>query len=195
VKIDSAVTRELASSSRAQPRFQRSVLVLSELGPRRVSNGSHRGDLQIVNSPKAQNRRIHSFSQLSIRKRKFGNASSGCNCTNGSRLHAGPREVWHLAPTPRKWEDRYHVQGIEGLSGKSRRPLTSPITRNTGRERDWIAALRDHRLGSRRIQSELKRSYGSEVSRTTIEKALKSSRKKVVRVRSRLLEGGSDRPW
>ena len=77
-------------------------------------------------------------------------------------------------PTLRKWVDRYHVQGIEGLSGKSRRPLTSPATRITSRERDWIAALRDRRLGSRRIQSELKRSYGFDVSRTTIEKVLKA---------------------
>jgi hypothetical protein len=32
-------------------------------------------------------------------------------------------------PTLRKWVDRYDVQGMEGLSGKSRRPLTSPATR------------------------------------------------------------------
>jgi hypothetical protein len=46
-----------------------------------------------------------------------------------------------LWPTLRKWVDRYHVQGMEGLSGKSRRPLTSPATRIIGRGLFYLGAL------------------------------------------------------
>lgn len=77
-------------------------------------------------------------------------------------------------PTLRKWVSRYREQGVDGLIGKSKRPLTSPATRITNREREWIAELRTRRLGSRRIESELERCHGFAVSRTTIGKVLKT---------------------
>jgi transposase InsO family protein len=77
-------------------------------------------------------------------------------------------------PTLRKWVSRYRAHGIDGLVEKSKKPLTSPTARITERERGWIAELRARRLGSRRIQSELKRSRAFEVSRPVIEKALQT---------------------
>src|SRR5579862_9985270 len=74
-------------------------------------------------------------------------------------------------PTLRKWVSRYRLHGMDGLLGNSRRPLTSPSVRITERERGWIAELRARRLGSRRIQSELRRCQSFEVSRPVIEKA------------------------
>jgi hypothetical protein len=41
-------------------------------------------------------------------------------------------------------------------------------------ERAWIAELRKRGLGSRRIQSDLKRNYDLELSRPTIEKVFQS---------------------
>jgi transposase InsO family protein len=76
-------------------------------------------------------------------------------------------------PTRRKWLERYQQLGVAGLVAESRRPANSPAIRISDRERKWIADLRARGLGSRRIQSELKRSYDFEVSRPTIEKALK----------------------
>ena len=75
-------------------------------------------------------------------------------------------------PTLRKWVQRYHDQGLAGLVGESRRPDTSPTARISDVERQWIAELRAR--GSRRIQSELKRSHDFDVSRPTIEKVLKT---------------------
>ena len=75
-------------------------------------------------------------------------------------------------PTLRKWIRRYELQGVEGLVGKSRRPLKSPSKKVGDGERRWILELRGRRLGSRRIQSELSRTHDFKVSRTTIDKIL-----------------------
>src|SRR5919198_4309289 len=72
-------------------------------------------------------------------------------------------------PTLRKWVRRYREQGIEGLCSGSRRPKFSPAVKILGGHREWIRELRKRRLGSRRIQSELKRVHDFAVSRTTIE--------------------------
>ena len=77
-------------------------------------------------------------------------------------------------PTLGKWVDRYRERGVEGLNSESRRPKTSPTARISERERQWIIELRARGLGSRRIQSELKRSYDFEVSRPSIEKVLRT---------------------
>src|SRR5581483_9209690 len=76
-------------------------------------------------------------------------------------------------PTLRKWVERYRAAGPDGLLSKSKRPHRSPASKVSGRERAWIAELRKRGLGSRRIQSELKRGYDLELSRPTIEKALR----------------------
>jgi len=76
-------------------------------------------------------------------------------------------------PTLRKWLGRYQERGLDGLTSESRRPARSPTSRVSDRERQWIAALRARGLGSRRIQSELKRSHDFDISRPTIEKVLK----------------------
>jgi len=78
-------------------------------------------------------------------------------------------------PTLRKWVARYEQSGLAGLTSQSRRPKTSPIKRIGDRERNWILALRHRRLGSRRIQSELDRTHGFQISRTTIDKILANS--------------------
>jgi len=57
---------------------------------------------------------------------------------------------------------------------KSKRPHRSPACKVSEQERTWIAELRKRGLGSRRIQSELKRSYDLELSRPTIEKVFQS---------------------
>lgn len=77
-------------------------------------------------------------------------------------------------PTLRKWLERYQQRGLDGLVAESRRPARSPATRISDRERKWITELRARGLGSRRIQSELKRSHDFDVSRPTIEKVLKT---------------------
>lgn len=76
-------------------------------------------------------------------------------------------------PTLRKWVSRYREQGVEGLASKSRRPHRAASPKISEQAKLWIVELRRRRLGSRRIQSELKRSHGFEVSRPTIEKVLK----------------------
>ena len=77
-------------------------------------------------------------------------------------------------PTLRKWVRRFEDDGIEGLVTKSRRPKSSPATKVFAQHRAWIRELRDRQLGSRRIQSELKRVYDFNVSRTTIDKVLRA---------------------
>jgi transposase InsO family protein len=77
-------------------------------------------------------------------------------------------------PTLRKWVNRYRERGVEGLQSESRRPSTSPAARISEREREWIVELRARGLGSRRIQSELKRCYDFSVSRPSIEKVLRT---------------------
>jgi transposase len=77
-------------------------------------------------------------------------------------------------PTLRKWVERYRATGPDGLMSKSKRPHRSPACKVSEQERTWIAELRKRGLGSRRIQSELKRSYDLELSRPTIEKVFQS---------------------
>ena len=77
-------------------------------------------------------------------------------------------------PTLRKWVERYRVAGPDGLLSKGRRPHRSPASKVSEQQRAWIAELRKRGLGSRRIQSELKRSYDLELSHPTIEKAFQS---------------------
>jgi transposase InsO family protein len=74
----------------------------------------------------------------------------------------------------RKWVNRYREHGVAGLTSKSRRPHRAVAAKISEQAKEWIAGLRARRLGSRRIQSELQRSYGFEVSRPTIEKVLKA---------------------
>ena len=76
-------------------------------------------------------------------------------------------------PTLRKWLKRYRQCGLDGLITESRRPFSSPAMRISDRERAWIVDLRARGLGSRRIQSELKRSHDFDVSRPTIKKVLR----------------------
>src|SRR5689334_13867980 len=68
-------------------------------------------------------------------------------------------------PTLRKWVTRYEQSGGAGLTSQSRRPKTPPVRRIGHRERNWIPALRGRRIGSRRIQSELHRNHGFQISR------------------------------
>jgi transposase InsO family protein len=77
-------------------------------------------------------------------------------------------------PTLRKWVRRYQERGIEGLCSGSRRPKSSPAVKILDHHRGWIRELRKRRLGSRRIQNELKRVHDFGVSRTTIEKVLRA---------------------
>lgn len=77
-------------------------------------------------------------------------------------------------PTLRKWVKRYRAAGPDGLQSESRRPHRSPARKVSEQARAWIAELRQRGLGSRRIQSELKRGYDLELSRPTIDKALRS---------------------
>jgi transposase len=90
-------------------------------------------------------------------------------------------------PTLLKWLERYQQSGLDGLASESRRPHRSPTLKISDRERQWIADLRARGLGSRRIQSELKRSHDLDVSRPTIEKVLKrcEPRPRLVRPPSR----------
>jgi transposase-like protein len=73
-------------------------------------------------------------------------------------------------PTLRKWVERYRAGGPEGLLSKSRLLHLSPARKVSVQERARIAELRQRGLGSRRIQSELKRTYDLQLSRPTIEK-------------------------
>ena len=92
-------------------------------------------------------------------------------------------------PTLRKWLDRYGEHGVNGLVSKTTRPHNSPTIRISKREREWITELRARGLGSRRIQSELKRSYDFDVSRPTIEKVLKSLQPRPRLMRPRVRKG------
>jgi transposase InsO family protein len=86
-------------------------------------------------------------------------------------------------PTLRKWLRRYREEGVEGLSARSRKPRSSPAVKVLAQHRKWIGELRKRNLGSRRIQSELKRTHESDLSRTTIEKVLRSIAKPLLRLR------------
>jgi transposase len=75
-------------------------------------------------------------------------------------------------PTLRKWLLRHQQDGPEALASSSRRPNTSPVKKIGERESAWIAELCTRRLASRRIQSELTRTHGFNVSRTAIDRLL-----------------------
>jgi len=60
------------------------------------------------------------------------------------------------------------------LCSVTRRPKSSPTVKILDQHRGWIRELRKRRLGSRRIQNELKRVHDFNVSRTTIEKVLRA---------------------
>ena len=75
-------------------------------------------------------------------------------------------------PTLRKWVKRFQQHGVAGLEEKSRRPKTSPAQKIFAQQQHWILALRKRRLGTRRIQNELKRLYDCSLSRATISKVL-----------------------
>src|SRR2546422_1314396 len=77
-------------------------------------------------------------------------------------------------PTLRKWVGRYREHGTAGLASTSRKPKSSPATKLLEQHRGWIRDLRSRRLGSRRIQSELKRVHNFDLSRTTIDKVLRA---------------------
>ena len=75
-------------------------------------------------------------------------------------------------PTLEKWLRRYRKYGEIGLKSLSRRPTTSPKKKVTPQYEQWILELRKRRLGTRRLQNELKREYNCSLSRETIHKVL-----------------------
>lgn len=76
-------------------------------------------------------------------------------------------------PTLRKWWQRYQAQGEAGLASQSRRPKTNPNRKVFEQEEAWILNLRrQHGLGVRRIQNELKRLYNYELGLASIQKVL-----------------------
>jgi len=78
--------------------------------------------------------------------------------------------------TLRNWVRRYERDGIAGLVSESPQPKRSPARKISTYERGWILELRSRRLGSRRIQSELRRTHSFHVSRTTIDKVLTAAK-------------------
>ncbi len=90
-------------------------------------------------------------------------------------------------PTQRKWVERYRAAGPDDLLSKRRRLHRSAASKVSEQERAWIAEFRQRGLGSRWIQSELKRSYDQELSRPTIEKVFHGlgARPRVVRTFTR----------
>jgi len=95
-------------------------------------------------------------------------------------------------PTLRKSVQRYRTIGTAGLSAESTKPKSSPATKLLEQHRGWIRDLRDRRLGSRRIQSELKGVHDLDLSRATIEKVLRGMEAKPLS-RSRRPRKGSTR--
>ncbi len=76
-------------------------------------------------------------------------------------------------PTLRKWVGRYQTSAIEGLKDLSRRPKSSPNRKINDELYVLVLALRKERnLGSRRIQSELKRLHNISISLATVHKIL-----------------------
>ena len=76
--------------------------------------------------------------------------------------------------TLRKWFKRYEEKGIEGLQELSRKPHNSPASKIDGKQEEIIISLRkDRKLGTRRIQSELKRLHKISLSLATIHKVIK----------------------
>jgi transposase InsO family protein len=92
---------------------------------------------------------------------KTGNAGLTCRRCGISR------------PTLRKWWNRYHAKGLEGLKAESRRPQSSPQQKVFSQEEERILALRSERkLGARRIRNELYRNHGTHLGLATIHKVL-----------------------
>lgn len=81
-------------------------------------------------------------------------------------------------PTLDKWLRRYYRHGEAGLKSLSRRPGLSPRKKITPQHEQWILELRKRRLGTRRIQNELKREYECALSRQTIHKVLTKNKVK-----------------
>jgi transposase InsO family protein len=75
-------------------------------------------------------------------------------------------------PTLRQWARRYQSDGMAGLQSKSKRPKKTPEKKVTEQVKQWILELRKRRLGSRRIQSELKRLHDYSLSRKAIQTTL-----------------------
>ena len=75
-------------------------------------------------------------------------------------------------PTLRQWARRYKSDGMAGLQSKSKRPKKTPEKKVTEQVKQWILELRQRRLGSRRIQSELQRLYDYSLSRRAIQTTL-----------------------
>lgn len=84
-------------------------------------------------------------------------------------------------PTLRKWWNRFKANGIDGLVSQSRRPKTSPNAKVSAIEEKHILILRESRnLGSRRIQTELKRLHDISLGIATIHKVLKKNHVKPI---------------
>jgi transposase len=75
-------------------------------------------------------------------------------------------------PTLRLWVNRYQEEGVQGLQSKSRRPKKTPERKVNEQIEQWVLGLRKRRLGSRRIQSELKRLHDCSLARGTIQNIL-----------------------
>lgn len=78
-------------------------------------------------------------------------------------------------PTLRQWVRRYQSDGMAGLQTKDKRPQNTPEKKVTAQIEQWVLELRKRRLGSRRIQSELKRLHDCSLSRRTIQTVLDSA--------------------
>jgi transposase InsO family protein len=72
-------------------------------------------------------------------------------------------------PTLRHWVRRYQKEGEAGLQSKTKRPHKTPEKKVTDQIEQWVLELRKRRLGSRRIQSELRRLHSCPLSRRTIQ--------------------------
>ncbi len=76
--------------------------------------------------------------------------------------------------TLRKWIKRYEEKGADGLQELSRKPHNSPASKITDEQKEIIISLRkDRKLGTRRIQSELKRLHQISLSLASIHKVIK----------------------
>ena len=76
--------------------------------------------------------------------------------------------------TLRKWVKRFEEKGVDGLQELTRKPHNSPASKITDKQKEIIISLRKNRkLGTRRIQSELKRPYQISLSLASIHKVIK----------------------
>ena len=89
-------------------------------------------------------------------------------------------------PTLRKWLKRYDEHGLKGLQGASKRPHSSPNLKVDPNLESLILELREQRkLGARRIQNELLRTEGIQLSLATIHKVLKRNNVKPIVIQRR----------